>query len=98
MELTAHLNGRTRAARRWARDLFFLEQVTPGQVQEIDVLWVDDTRVWVPAWNRLLRLRHETQPLRPGVRDRMRIFCDPTKRSWRKRILTAPSLTFMPSD
>jgi exoribonuclease R len=98
MELTTHLNGRTRAARRWARDLFFLEQVTPGQVHEIDVLWVDDTRVWVPAWNRLLRLRHETQPLRPGVRDRMRIFCDPTKRSWRKRILTAPSLTFMPSD
>lgn len=94
--LTEHLNGRTRAVRRWARDLLFLEQVTPGRVHEITVVWVDGTRVWVPSWSRLLRLRHEvpTPAPAPGTADRIHIFCDPTKRNWRRRILTAPvSLT-----
>jgi exoribonuclease R len=92
MELCDHLNARTRAARRWARDLLFLEKVTPGRVHTIDVVWVDATRVWVPDWSRLLRLRHEVPlPPNPGTPDKIHIFCDPTKRNWRRRILTAPT-------
>jgi exoribonuclease R len=98
MDLVEHLNSRTRENRRWARDLLFLTEVTAGKVHEIDVLWVDAARVWVPAWNRLIRMRHEAAPRNPGTRDRVRIFCDPTKRNWRQRILTAPSLTFEPAD
>jgi exoribonuclease R len=92
MDLCDYLNARTRAARRWARDLLFLEKVTPGRVHEIAVVWVDGSQVWVPEWSRLLRLRHEApDPApKPGTPDRIRIFCDPTKRNWRRRILTAP--------
>lgn len=87
-ELAEHLNDRTRANRRWTRDLTFLTQVTPGKVHTLDVVWVDDTQVWVPLWKRLLRLRHE-QAEEPGYKGRIQIFCDPTQRNWKRRVLTA---------
>jgi hypothetical protein len=88
----AAANERTRANRRWTRDLTFLENVQPGRVHVIDVVWVDAERVWVPDWRRLIRLRHEvTPPPAPGTYDQISIFCDPTKRNWRQRILTAPA-------
>jgi exoribonuclease R len=84
-----HLNSRTKANRRWTRDLTFLHHVVPGRVYEIDVVWVSTDQVWVPTWSRLLRLRHdETHPT--GTRGRIQIFCDPTRRNWRRRILTGP--------
>jgi len=91
--LATALNERQRANRRWARDLLFLDLVTPGRVHEIPVVWVDAERVWVPAWKRLLRLRHEvaTPAPAPGTGDCIQIFCDPTRRNWRQRVLTAPS-------
>ena len=85
-EIAAHLNDRTAANRRWTRDLTFLTHVTPGKVHIIDVVPVSETHVWVPLWNRLLRLRH-TPTESPT---QIAIFCDPTKRNWRQRILTAP--------
>jgi hypothetical protein len=89
--LPTYLNERQRAGRRWARDLHFLDTVKPGRVHTIEVMWVDDQRVWVPAWKRMLRLRHETPVKEPGTLDHIDIFCDPTHRNWRQRILTAAS-------
>lgn len=85
-ELADHLNNRSTANRRWTRDLTFLTHVTPGRVHIIDVIPVSPTHVWVPLWNRLLRLRHE--PTEPPTQ--VAIFCDPTKRNWTRRVLTAP--------
>lgn len=81
------LNMRAKANRRWSRDLVFLTHVTAGRVHEIDVVWLEDTRVWVPLWRRVIRLRHE-EPREFGSRGRIRIFCDPTRRNWKQRILT----------
>ncbi len=90
--LPAHLNERTKAQRRWTRDITFLQHVTPGLIHEIDVIWVSPTQVWVPTWKRLLRLRHDPADIPPpGTRDRIEIFCDPSRRNWRQRVLTAPS-------
>jgi hypothetical protein len=87
---TTHLNDRTKANRRWTRDLTFLDHVTPGQVHEIDVVWVSANQVWVPAWKRLLRTRHEESHA-IGEPGRIQIFCDPTRRNWKRRVLTAPA-------
>lgn len=89
-EQAEYLNGRTQANRRWTRDLTFLEHVTPGVVQHISVIWASPTQVWVPIWKRLIRIRHEvvTAPA-PGTEDEIQIFCDPTRRNWRLRALTA---------
>ena len=94
--LIAALNERSKANKRWTRDLTFLTHVTPGRVHTIDIVWVDaaQKRVWVPAWGRLLRLRHdvtESSVTEPGSTGRIQIFCDPTRRNWKRRILTAPS-------
>jgi exoribonuclease R len=89
-DLCDHLNDRAKANKRWARDLLFLEKVTPGRIHEIDVRWVDQTHVWVPDWSRLIRIRHEvTAPPDPGTPDRIQIFCDPTRRNWKRRVLTS---------
>lgn len=89
VETAAHLNDRARANRRWGRDLTFLAHVTPGKVHEIDVTWVSGGLVWVPTWGRLLRIRHDEEQA-PGTEGRIQIFCDPTRRNWKRRVLTAP--------
>jgi exoribonuclease R len=88
-ELADHLNNRTAANRRWSRDLTFLTYVTPGKVHEIDVVPLSTEQVWVPLWNRLLRLRHEVT----APPTRIAIYCDPTRPNWRMRVLTAPAST-----
>ena len=84
-----HLNARATANKRWGRDLTFLTHVSPGKVHEIDIVWVSENRVWVPVWSRLIRLRHEEEPRPSGTAGRIKIFCDPTRRNWKRRILTA---------
>jgi exoribonuclease R len=84
-----HLNTRATANKRWGRDLTFLTHVIPGRVHEIEIVWVSEGRVWVPAWSRLVRLRHEEEPQAPGSTGRIKIFCDPTRRNWKRRVLTA---------
>jgi hypothetical protein len=88
-KVAAHLNDRAKANRRWSRDLTFLAHVTPGKVHEIDVTWVSEGLVWVPTWGRLLRLRHDEEHA-VGTEGRIQIFCDPTRRNWKRRVLTAP--------
>jgi len=90
--MAAELNDRQRANRRWTRDLTFLENVTPGKVHTIDIIWVDIMQVWVPAWSRLLRLRHVVErPPAPGTKAQIDIFCDPTQRNWKQRVMTSSS-------
>lgn len=89
-----HLNARAKANKRWSRDITFLTHVTPGRLHEVDVIWIDRERVWVPTWKRVVRLRHEVEaPGVPGTAGRIAVYCDPTRRNWKRRILTAPSST-----
>lgn len=51
-------------------------------------------KVWVPTWQRTLRLRHvPTTPGEPGTAGRIAVYCDPTRRNWKQRILTADIAT-----
>jgi len=91
--VAAHLNDRMKAARRFSRDLTFLTHVTPGRVHEIDVIVMDpeEGRVYVPLWGRIIRLRHELRPEEyegPNSKIRIQIYCDPTQRNWKQRVLT----------
>lgn len=87
MAVAAELNERGKAQRRWTRDLVFLAHVQPGHVQEIEVVWVGGGQVWVPAWRRLLRLRHEEER-DVGAVGHIQIYCDPSRRNWKQRVLT----------
>ena len=82
-----YLNERATANRRWSRDLTFLTHVTPGRIHTIDIVGISETHVWVPLWRRIIRIRHEDTDI--TTRKSIRIFCDPTKRNWKQRVLTA---------
>jgi exoribonuclease R len=86
-----NLNEREAANKRWARDLTFLTHVTPGRVHVVDIIWMGDGRVFVPAWRRVIRVRHDCSAETPGTEGHIKIFCDPTRRNWKRRILTAPA-------
>jgi len=61
-------------------------------------MWISADQFWVPEWKRIVRAKH-LRPVTVGtdgvstpvVRDRVAIFCDPTKRNWKNRVLTAAS-------
>jgi len=91
--IATSLNQRTKANRRWTRDLTFLSLVTAGKVHTIDVVFLEGGQVWVPEWRRLLRLRH-MEAREPGYRGKIDIFCDPKRRNWTRRVLTSPHVTF----
>lgn len=92
--LATELNERGKAQRRWTRDLIFLANVQPGHVMEIEIVWVGEGQVWVPAWRRLLRLRHEEERA-VGAVGNIQIYCDPSRRNWKQRILTGPAAADM---
>jgi hypothetical protein len=89
--VAAHLNDRMKAARRFSRDLTFLTHVTPGKVHEISVIVMDEQKAYVPLWGRIIRLRHELRPEENTVGNeiQIQIYCDPTQRNWKQRVLTA---------
>lgn len=94
--LEKHLNHRLKANRQWTRDLTFLTHVTPGKVHQIDVIWISDVRLWVPEWRRIIRARHQRPAFvesdgvgQKVIKDRISIYCDPTKRCWKDRVLTS---------
>ena len=83
------INERAKANKRWTRDLTFLTHVVPGKVHVVDVIWITNEKVWVPAWKRAIKLRHaETIEHAGGSVGKIQVFCDPTKRNWRERVLT----------
>jgi len=83
-----HLNERSKANKRWTRDLTFVSLVTPGIVHTVAVTFLREGKVWIPTWRRIIRLRHE-EDRATGYRGHIQIFCDPTRRNWKRRILTA---------
>ena len=85
--VAAHLNDRMKAARRFSRDLTFLTHVTPGRVHEIDVIVMTEGKAYVPLWGRIIRLKHEVTE-EHGRQIRIQIYCDPTQRNWKQRVLT----------
>jgi hypothetical protein len=87
--VAAHLNDRMKAARRFSRDLTFLTHVTPGKVHEIDVIVMTEGKAYVPLWGRIIRLKHELRPEEnKDNKVRIQIYCDPTQRNWKQRVLT----------
>jgi len=95
-DIDIHLNARMKANRRWARDLTFLTHVTPGKVHQLNVVWISDDKIWVPEWAKIIRAKHQRPAFvesdglgQKVIQDKIAIYCDPTKRCWKDRVLTA---------
>jgi exoribonuclease R len=79
------LNARSKEDKRYERDITFLRAlIGPAAPKTIDAVVVDSKRIWVPAWNRLHKLE-VAEP--PGTRLTLKVFCDPSKRNWKGRLV-----------
>jgi len=100
------LNKQQKAAKAFERDCRFVEFVLGRDgngVAEMEVFVLprggDDTvtggegrvEIWIPAWRQIIKQPAAMyEGCRPGEKIMARLYADPTKRSWRRRILLAP--------
>jgi hypothetical protein len=85
-----HLNEQMKRVRRFERDILYVRAILNSTVQqEIEgtVLSSSDGRVelWIPCWQRVIRTREEGT-WATGQAVLVRLFYDPSKRAWKKRI------------
>jgi exoribonuclease R len=81
-----HLNLCGKRAKSFERDLAFARAlIRPEADREVDAIVAEEGRLWVPAWDRLVRAG--TDGLVPGQRVRVSVYCDATQRNWKRRLV-----------
>jgi exoribonuclease R len=113
--LLHHLNKRNKQSKSFERDCFFLKQVSlksSGSVEcdVREILAVADLwklTVWVPSWNRFVKLRvsgtftdglhitrkdqSETFRVKVGDTCQLKYYCDMTQPNWKRRLVLSLS-------
>jgi exoribonuclease R len=79
----AELNAQARAAKRFDRDCAFVDAVLSGE-KTVDVISLPGGKMWVAAWRQIVRA---PPGLEPGTKTTLEYYADPTKRSWKRRIV-----------
>jgi len=84
-----NLNKAAKAVKRFERDIRFVALLlSKKDSYEAIVAEVTEGKVklWVDAWDRLVTSWKLTTCI-PGDKVTMKFFCDPTQRSWKRRIV-----------
>jgi exoribonuclease R len=77
------LNAQARAAKRFDRDCAFVDAVL-SEEKTVDVIPLPGEKMWVAAWRQVVRA---PPGLETGVKTTLEYYADPTKRSWKRRIV-----------
>jgi exoribonuclease R len=87
---TEELNRLSAVAKRYERDLFFMRTLLGGSGgREVQGLVLDERKVWIAEWKRLVTAPNT---LAAGTRVSIKVFMDPQKRNWKRRMV----LEFVP--
>jgi exoribonuclease R len=83
----AYLNARAKASKAFERDVEFVRQLLSagGGLLQITATVVEPGRIWVTEWNRLQKA--DTGDAAPGEILQGRVYCDATKRNWKRRLV-----------
>jgi exoribonuclease R len=82
----AALNVAAKRAKQYERDLLFLRAlVGPDAQKKVAGVVVEDGRIWIEAWGRIVRA--ETRGAAPGTAVRVFAFADETRRNWKRRLV-----------
>jgi hypothetical protein len=82
----AGLNAAAKRAKAYERDLTFLRAlVGPGAQKGVDGIVVEAGRIWVPCLGRMVKAETGTEA--PGSALRLTLFCDASKRNWKRRLI-----------
>lgn len=78
-----NLNVRSKAAKEHERAIAFMQALNVTD-KIVDVVIVDSSRAYVPAWSRIIRLANEKAA---GTEARVRYFYDASKARWKDRMV-----------
>lgn len=83
--LVASLNDSQKRAKQHDRDLCFLQVLSNREEPvTVDAIVIDDIRVYVPAWKRIVKF---ASALRPGQTVTLSVHLNPQERSWKRRMV-----------
>jgi exoribonuclease R len=78
------INERGTCAKKYERDMFFLFQVLNSPQREIEGMSLNDRRIWVPDWKRIVTCKNTSQP---GTRGVLKYSVDMDQPTWKKRMV-----------
>jgi exoribonuclease R len=80
----ASLNERSSNAKKYERDMFFLFQILNSKYRSVEGMSLNDHRIWVPDWKRVVTCNTDAQP---GTRGTLRYSVDMDQPTWKKRMV-----------
>lgn len=80
----AMLNERGKCAKKYERDMFFLFQVMTSKKREVIGMVLNDHRIWVPDWKRIVTCKNTVEPGTPGI---LKYSVDMDQPTWKKRMV-----------
>jgi exoribonuclease II len=78
------LNERSKELKRFARDSFFLRQLLQNDVRSVEGTVLNDHRIWVPGWKRIVTCKNE-YPI--GTTGTLNYSLDMNKSTWKRRMV-----------
>ena len=78
------LNERGKCAKKYERDMFFLFQVLNSEKREIEGITLNDHRVWVPDWRRIVTCKNTAVE---GTVGTLKYSVDMDQPTWKKRMV-----------
>lgn len=88
-EIPAHvdinfLNNREKELKQYSRDSFFLHEIEFSKSRKVGGIILNDHRVWVPSWKRIVTCRTDFKAGTQGV---LNFSLDMTQSTWKKRMV-----------
>lgn len=80
----AMLNERGKCAKKYERDMFFLYQVMVSGKRQVECMTLNDHRVWVPDWKRIVTCKNLAEPGTSGI---LKYSVDMDQPTWKKRMV-----------
>lgn len=78
------LNERGKDLKKYERDMFFLFQVLNSQKREVDCIALNDHRVWVGDWKRIITCKNDYEP---GTVGKLKYSVDMDQPTWKRRMV-----------
>lgn len=78
------LNERSAELKKYERDMFFLNKLENSRVRYIDGITLNDHRIWVPDWKRIITCKNEFPE---GTEGSLYFSLDMNQTTWKKRMV-----------
>jgi exoribonuclease R len=79
-----YLNFLQKQAKRYERDLLFIQKLLNTHSRQIQGIVLNDHRVWVPEWKRIVTCKNNCNPGKKGV---LKYSLDMEQATWKKRMV-----------